>query len=317
MTHTEEKRYKGKGVFSTLWSVTILCLTVYFATFISGRLTAAVIDGMRIGALTVLPSTFPFMIISDLYCTYGYPERIGVLGILTERVLHLPKKSVRAILLGNLAGFPIGAKIAAELYTGGGVDKENAEKLIAYSNNPSIPFVVACVGGTLFNDIKIGVFLLIIIYISTILTAIIYRGRKTYMQYSDDISNHTFSFVSSVKSAGLSAISILSFIVTFYVLISVIRMYIQNGYILSIIASIMELASAVTITSSLTMPISFKIPIVAFALGFGGISVMMQTAIFTSVCSLSLVPYLKIKLTEGLLSALLAFLTFPLFCFFL
>ncbi len=313
MTHTEEKRYKGKGVLSTLWSVTILCLTVYFATSISGRITGAVIEGMRIGALTVLPSTFPFMIVSDLYYAYGYPERIGILGKFAKRVLHLPKRCVRALLLGNLAGFPIGAKIAAELYTGGGIDKKNAEKLIAYSNNPSIPFVVACVGDTLFGDIKIGIFLLIIIYISTIITAIIYRGRSTHIQYSEDISNHSFSFVSSVKSAGLCAISILSFIVTFYVLISVIRVYIKNEYILSFIASMLELASAVTITSSLTLPITLKISIIAFALGFGGISVMMQTAIFTSPSSLSLLPYLKIKLTEGLLSALFTFLTFPLF----
>lgn len=317
MTHKEEKRDKAKGTLATLCSIALLCLAVYFATGISGRITEAVIEGMRIGALTVLPSTFPFMIISDLYCAYGYPERIRLLGKYTKRVLHLPEKSVRALLLGNLAGFPIGAKIAAELYTGGGIDKENAEKLIAYSNNPSIPFVVACVGGTLFGDIKIGVFLLIIIYISTIITAIIYRGQRIDVQTPADISKHTFSFVSSVKGAGFSSISILSFILTFYVLISVLRLYIENEYILSLIASILELASAVALTSSLTLPITLKAALIAFALGFGGISVMMQTAIFTSPSSLSLLPYLKIKLTEGLLSATFTFLTFPLFCYLL
>ena len=314
MTEARQKKEPIKRVASRVLPFLMLIFILYFALFVSGRITDGIAEGLKIATLTVLPSAFPFMIVSDIYYSYGYPEKIGGIGKITEKLFHLPTKSLRALMLGNIAGFPIGAKVAAELYSDGGIDRKNAEKLLAYSNNPSIAFIVSCVGSAILKNTKIGLFLLIVIYISTLFCAFIYRERTFTSRLTIAENRHPFDLVHSVKTAGITSISIISFIVTFFGIASILKLYISNQYLLSVISSFLEVTRGVSLASALHISYNFKLALIAFALGFGGLSVMMQTAVFSSDKGLSLIPYFKIKLTEGIIAAILTFLCYPL-CF--
>ncbi len=317
MTARERDKKECKERTATSLLPVILLLTVIgFALFLSGRVAEGAISGMRFAVFTILPSAYPFMILGDLYASLGAPERIRPLAYLTTRALGIEEGGLRAFICGTVAGFPLGAKMAAELYTGGVISRKEAEKLAAISNNPSIPFVTAAVGEAVYGDVKIGIILLIVIYISTIITANLFRTRPAFGASSFTPSRAPFNLTASVKNAAFASVNIIAFVSLFFSVISGISLFIKGDLPLSFISSFLEVTTAVSLSSSLALPLFLKLSITAFALGFGGLSVMMQSSVFTKAAGLSLKRYFAIKLTEGSLAAVLTaavFLILPYF----
>ena len=297
----------------TVRSVILLSAVVLFALFVSETISDSVIRGMKFAVFTVLPTSYPFMIIGDLYVSVGAPEKIWPLKRIMTRLLGVSEMGLSTFICGTVAGFPLGAKIASELYTGGYITQKEAEKLAAISNNPSIPFITAAVGEKVYGNAKIGLFLLIVIYISTLISANLWNTRHKHSLTNEKAPKIHFSFTSSVRNAALASINIIAFVTVFFAITAIISLFIKNPVILSLISALLEVTTAVNYASLLPFPLAVKLVITAFALGFGGLSVMMQSGIFTKSAGLSLKTYFFIKLTEGVISALLC--AFSIFLF--
>ena len=289
-----------------------LLFACFFAINVSGKISASVTEGMRFAVFTIIPSAFPFMIIADLYTVYGYPERLWGLSRLITRLFGMPKCAIRAFIAGNVSGFPIGAKIASELYTGGGISKEEAEKLCAYSNNPSIPFTVSAVGFGLFGDGNIGILLLISTYLSCIITGCIFRKQCKEEYECREFIPDKFDLVSSIKSAGMSSLNILFFVTAFFALIGIIKSLTENEALLIVSSLFLEVTSAVNTVSQANLSELMRLSLTSFALSFGSLSVMMQSSHFMKKAGLGLRNYLKIKFIQGLFSSIITIILYGL-----
>ena len=301
-------RIKADSVMAYLF----LIITCFFAFKISGGISESVTEGMRFAVFTVIPSAFPFMIVSDLYTVYGYPEKLWGISRIFTRLFGIPKCGIRALIAGNVSGFPIGAKIASELYTGGGIDKENAEKLCAYSNNPSIPFTVGAIGLGLYGNGDVGVLLLISTYLSCLMTGLIFKNNKVQKTENGRYIPGDFDLVSSIKAAGLSSLNILFFVTAFFALLGVIKTFTDNEGILILSSLFIEITSGVNTVARSHLPEAVKLSLTAFALGFGSISVMMQSSFFMKNAGLRLRSYLKIKIVQGLFSSIICLVIYSL-----
>lgn len=92
---------------------------------------SAALDGLLLAVKTVLPSTFPYMILSQLLLSCGAADAIGkALGPMTRRLFFLPPVCAAVILMGAVSGFPVGASCAASLYLSGRCKKEEAERML-------------------------------------------------------------------------------------------------------------------------------------------------------------------------------------------
>ena len=125
--------------------------------------------GLSLCLNTVIPSLFPFMIISALITVGGYASDIGRFF---EKPFFLifgtsPCASCAAAL-GFLCGYPVGALSASEMLDKGDISKEELEYLLTFINVPSAAFVIGGVGGMLLSK-RLGV----AIYVSIILAATI------------------------------------------------------------------------------------------------------------------------------------------------
>ena len=295
-------------------SVSLLLLTLGFGLTASAEAAEYVKEGMKLAVGCVIPSSFPFMIISDLYAIYGRPENIPLIGALIRGLLGIPSAGLSAFICGNVGGFPIGAKMCADAYSAGALTKEDAERLMPLSNNPSSAFVIGGVGAGMWKDLRIGFILLVSVILSTALCGTITRGIVSKKIIYDNNIRQNYSFVDSVKRSGTSCIGIISFISIFSVLLGIIKKRVKYAPLLYVIFTLSEVTNATSSFSNTgTFPMQIRLSLTAFSLGFGGLCVGLQSAYFASMSGLSMKKYYAIKLLEGIVSASIAPLLFSLF----
>lgn len=270
-------------------------------------------EGLYLSVRCVIPSMLPFLIVSDLYLCYGYPERITPLAKFMSLISGAPKIALRPIACGWLCGFPIGMKITCELYRAGVLSRREAERISAISNTPSPAFVISAVGLGMYGSRWHGIILFVCVLLSSIMFSLITRKRDR-TAVSSFIFEQSYDFISSVKQAGLNCISVSSFIIIFSVVTGLIESVLGSELFSGLFACILEVTNATRIlTLSACFDGALGFSLSAFALGFGGLSVTMQSAIFTKNTDLKLRIYIVYKLAIGVLSALLALCSYFLF----
>ena len=302
-----EKMTKGRlmrRVREETVALILLSATVVFGVMLSAEVGEYVREGMLLAVSSVIPTSLPFMVISDMYVCYGRPERIRLIRRCFTALFGIGDGGIAPFICGNIGGFPIGAKMCAEAYSRGALGKEEAERLIPLSNNPSCAFVVGGVGMGLYGDMRVGILMLISLYTATLMCGSITRRRREFSALMADNVNNSYDFIASVRSAGANSITVISFISVFSGVLGIMKKRVKYAPILYVFYAFAELTNAVKSYSSSTY---FKPEIgmifSTFALGFGGLSVAMQSSVFAAAHGLKMRRYFPVKLMEGILSA--------------
>ena len=104
-------------------------------------------NGLGLCAKNVIPSLFPFMVLSELIVAFGAGDMISsVIGRPVGKIFGISGKGSTAFILGAVCGFPIGARTALRLYDSGAISKRDCELLLTFTNNPSGACVIISVG---------------------------------------------------------------------------------------------------------------------------------------------------------------------------
>ena len=289
----------------------LLCLTIFaLALLFGGPLKDGVINGFKICFLNIIPTLFPFFILSDLWSVLIRIRSDSILAGCFEKMFGISGEGFSVFILGNLCGFPLGAKAASEKYKNGFINESDLNSLSTICNNPSAAFVISGVGLGLFGSLTIGIFLYFSVLISAMIIGIIFKPKLQKSYKSLNSSRQNFNLIESIKSAGLSSITVSSYIIFFSAIIGVAKTIIKSSLSISLVSALLEVSSACTlIYDNNTLLGLFTLPLISFALSFSGLSVFLQ--------AFSILPpfvskkgYLLKKLLQGLLSALLT----ALFC---
>ena len=221
------------------------------------------------------------------------------------KLLGLSSTGMSSFIIGNVCGFPLGVKNATDNYKENLISKDELEHLSVISSNPSVAFIISGVGIGLFKSLKIGIILNLSVFISAIITALLFRPKHLDLNNSTYKSKQTFDLIVSIKSAGYSCITVSSFIIFFCAIIGLIKSTVKNPFILALISSFFEVGSACSIIgTSNAIPLSMALMMISFSLSFSGISVFMQ--VFSILPKdISKKKYLYKKLLQGVISALL------------
>lgn len=279
---------------------------------------AYVNTGLKLCAKAVVPSLFPFMVLSELIVSGASESQwIKRLTKPLQRLFGLPAAGCTAALLGMLCGFPVGAKCAMLSYERGELTKKEAQHVLLFSNNPSSAFLISAVGVSLWESRAFGVMLYAITLSVSLLTGFLYR----FLQRKEEIptlwgsplpSSAPLSgarlFTNSIASATGSILLVCAYVVFFSVLTGTLNLCLGAlrlpSEISSLISCLLELSGGVSKASTLSnAPLAALL--CAFAAGWSGLSVHCQVL---SVCDgkgLSFGPYFIAKLIQGILCALL------------
>ena len=292
-----------------------LLLLTFFLLVNIQAVSAAAEGGARLAFALVLPALFPFLILSSLLCdSFPLPGQRGN-GIFA-RLFKLPLPALLPLILGLLSGFPIGAKAVSGLYQRGFLTKEEGERLLLFVNNTGPAFLLGGVGA-LFQDIKVGVFLLVIQAVTALFFGFLLGIGKPLPQSRSlpaKSDAEAPSLVKAVSEAVTSALQIAGFIILFQVILTIFRLILPKDGILLFSACILEISNAVSQLAALSaLPLGAVLPLLAFTVSFSGLSVYMQTAAVLHKSELSLRFYLPAKLFQGIFAAALTAVSAPLF----
>lgn len=292
--------------------LTLLLLSVLLATlFLSEEIADAVRLGLTLCARTVIPAVFPFMILSGILTAYASFDSFSPLAYPFVRLFRIRRCGIGAFLSGLFCGFPLGVKGAVDLFRAGRLDKEEAERLIGFSNNTGPGFLIGAVGVGMRGSMRDGLLLYLTMILSAITVGILFGIGHTASDDDLPTKKEEFDLVACIRDAGFNTIAVSSFLTFFSVVSGLLARLFPNTTLLSFLLPFLEVGNAACFLSSLS-PLAprLSLALTAFAVSFSGFSVHLQARHFLSGSGLSMRRYYPMKLLQGFLAAGLTFLLF-------
>ena len=262
----------------------------------------------------LIPSLFPGFVLADLLInlSVGHPRRSRFF----EWVFRLPSEAIRCFLIGLLAGFPSAADCAVQQVQRGEVSKEDAERCLAFTNNPGIVFVICAVGIGIFGSLEIGIYLWILQTLSSLLVGVLLAKKPQSTPFSGKRNDREISLKRLLPNAVVSSVSavlnICGFVIFFRVLIAILTFSLPLRPFQSLLAGMLEMTCGVANFNRFDYASAI---LTSAILGWSGFSVHFQIMSRVTLSDLSLKYYFPGKFLQSLLSALFVFATYPLFFF--
>ena len=281
--------------------------------------------GMALCVRTVIPSLFPFMVISELLVSTGVAQRMGkVVGRPLSRLLALSPDGAAALTLGLICGFPVGSRCALSLYERGQISRGELEHLLTFCNSPSSAFLTGAVGVGLFASEGFGILLYFTHLISSLTVGLLgkryFAADKSHGEYC--VPSHANSarrggasaFCGAVCDSARSMLYVSAFVIFFSaasgVLEHLIELFGAPDSLSVLLLGILEMTGGVNAAAALPSPVA---PIAAAAItGWSGLSVAFQLGGLCGDRDISLKPYFISKALCALLNAALVALALTL-----
>lgn len=303
---------------------------------------AAMKDGLTLCGNVIVPSLFPFFVLSSLVVELGMSRYLGkLLEPIMSPLFRVNGSCAAALALGFVGGYPVGARTTISLYQNGQCSRTEAERLLAFCNNSGPAFILGVVGAGVFGSGTAGLLLYAAHIAASLLVGVIFRsykpkdGPQPGHGHGAQFQTASFpaAFTRSVTGALQSTLNICAFILFFTVAIRILTLSgcltalstllagllaplgLSQVWAERLLTGLLEVSSGV---SSLTEgALSGRLSMAAFMLGWAGVSVHCQVMAFLGDSGLSLRTYLTGKLLHGGLSAALVWILirfFPLEC---
>ena len=108
----------------------------------------------------VLPALLPFFIVSEFMIQVGIMECLAVwLEPIMRPIFKLSGASALAVVMGFVSGTPTAANITAQIYNKNLCTKDEAERLLAFTNNSGPLYILAAVATGIFQNPAVGIIL--------------------------------------------------------------------------------------------------------------------------------------------------------------
>lgn len=308
------KQRRGRVILSVLAVISfllVLCSTDAAIEYMK--------KGLSLCASSVIPSLFPFMVISEIIVSSGVGVRISRLFAKPMRYLFGVSEAGAAVyILGAVCGFPIGAKTAVSMYEKGIMTKPEVERLMTFCNNPGSAFVISAIGVSLLGSKKIGILLYICIILSSVIVGMLgkyfWRDRKkSFLQAPMLIPCEldVKTVTSAVSSSALSMLTVCAYVTFFSALVgclgSLLSHFSLPNEILACIFGFFELSSGVGTAAELGNPLHATLFCALFS-GWSGLSVHFQIMTVCSSRDISCKPYIIAKAVQSVICAALMML---------
>ncbi len=270
--------------------------------------SSAVQDALSLCAKSVIPSLFPFLVLSAFITESGLAVSLGkFLAPVTRSIFNLPGVAGSAIIMGLIGGFPVGPKMTTHMYKNGLISQKQAQYMCMFTINAGPAFVMGTVGYAMLGNVKAG----LLIYLSMIFSSLFFgialcRRLKNSQDKSENTADNPIgeALCKSVNKGTDSMINICAFVVIFAAFTSGLELFISNSYISNALAILSEITKGSYIISLAKTATLHKLPLLSAALSFCGFCVHAQIQDCLRATGLSYFKFLISRLCCACLSFL-------------
>ena len=174
--------------------------------------------GLAICATVMIPSLFPFLILSDFVARTQVGRMLErPLGGVAKHLYHCPPQLAPAILMSWIGGYPAGARVLAGMVEQKRLSPQDAGRALAFCVNSGPAFLVAVVGAGVFRSPGWGLFLFGCQLAAGAVTGRILCRRPVLVRGSDAGGTlpPAAGLVRAVSSATAGMLSICAFVLVF------------------------------------------------------------------------------------------------------
>lgn len=281
-------------------------------------------EGLLLWFQIIFPTLFPFLVVTSLLLSSGGLNLITRLfGGLFRRIFRVTQNGAFAVLAGFLCGYPMGAKVTADLLRAEKISDREARYLISFCNNTSPVFIINFIVWKTFGDERLMLPTLLILIGSPVLVSFIFRriylkGRHPFPEPSAALKEKKTQFDFSVLDSCMmnsfeAIVKVGGYIILFSVLLSLLEELSRQNSILMAAAPALEVTNGILLLSSSVSDPGLRYAAVLGLTSFGGLCSAAQTQCMLEGTGLSVIPYIIQKLTTAAAASLLSFIYLALF----
>ena len=307
-----ERRASMKQLLSGL-PVLVLFLAMLFSP-------KAVFEGAESGLLlwfqVVFPTLFPFMLVSGLMLSGGGLVVISrIFGRLFSTLFATSPNGSFAVIAGFLCGYPMGAKVSADLVRSGRISRDEGAYLLSFCNNTSPIFIMNFIVWKTFDREELMIPTLLIMigvpaFLSLFFRRFYLKGRKKFPDLSDKKKNNVkllnFEMLDSCLADSFESIVKVGLYIIFFSILIALPGKISAGHpLLAGILPALEMTNGILMIHKAAPDLNVSYPLILGLTSFGGFCSAAQTKCMLKAASLPILPYIIQKLTAAAAASLL------------
>lgn len=267
----------------------------------------------------LIPTLFPFFIITDLLSNYGFINFISKIFGQIMVIFKLPKKTSYALFMSMASGFPGNSKLIKELLETGEITSQEASKLLTFTHFSNPLFIIGTIGLIFLNNQKIGLLILIVHYLTNFITGFLFRNiYKETSVINKKKERTTLPFITvllkSINNAVNTMFLIYGIIIFTSLLTNIITINLNlSSFQKSLLTSFLEITQGLKLIANEPLNISIKTSLITFFLSFGGISIHMQVMGILANYKINYYLYLLARIIHASIASLLVYFILQIF----
>ena len=245
---------------------------------------------MQLWLNILLPTLLPFMILTGvLIRTDMIGQRLTPMESIWQKIFGVSPAGAYAVLFGLLCGYPMGAKLTADLFAEGKITKSEAQYLLTICNNPGPMFVSSYLLVDTLHLSHAAGHTFLILYLSLFLTSLIFRlllkpdcrdlttapvspssesFRKSVSHMIDASIIHAFETITKLGG----------YIILFSILASLVVRCSSPVPVLSVfLTGLTEMTTGIALVGASSLKLSWRYLLSLTFASFGGLSCIAQT----------------------------------------
>lgn len=324
----------------------MLTIAIFFLMFTiltnPAQYAKSVTKGLLLFTTAVLPGLLPFMFFTKIIIKFNFSGLTSFLNKPSQKFLGLNGNAMYGFFASAISGYPVGAKLASELYLQNKIDKSQLHKTALICSTSGPIFIIGTVGVCMLGSFKIGILLYCInifsCFISVVILNTFQKLRKLKHTQADLViknyeeinhtkpTKNTLNIITQAASdTATSLLTVAFYIAFFYMIIDLLT----NIKILQIFAEFVNIIisdKSISLgatsgfiemtrgiqTLSIT-PNVLSLSIISFLLAFSGFSIIFQSLSFLNNTPLKSHKFIFGKLFQGIMSFCISAIIFSLF----